>query len=200
MPKKKTAKPPKRQTPKPPAARTPGRAAGAAAGRRATPAAGGAALDFDEIDGADLIQDTFLFKRLNFGESASLAAEFSRRAYGPGEAIIEQDSIGEALYLIRTGTVHVIRTDGGVQQRLAELGAGQIVGEMSLIESELTSASVVAASDVECLVLPKKSLDRLMSQSQALSAKIYQAFCFALSDRLRRANNAMLQLRRTVGH
>jgi CRP-like cAMP-binding protein len=149
----------------------------------------------DGMDGSDLLQDTFLFARLNFDETATLAAEFETRTWKAGETVFEENSIGDAVYVIRGGEADIQKSDGSRIELLATLGAGELFGEMSLIEDALTSATVVARSDLECLVLPKARLQALMDADDAFARKVYQSFCQTLSERLRKTSSELFRLR-----
>jgi CRP-like cAMP-binding protein len=156
-------------------------------------------LDFLEgLDGSELVQDTFLFRELSFDETAKLAGAFQKRTFAPGATIIEENAIGDALYIIRSGTVQITKADGADRRVLTELGAGELVGEMSLIEASLTSASVVAKDDVECLMLARPDLERMMRESSEFARKVYKAFCNVLSDRLRRTSQELFELQRSL--
>jgi CRP/FNR family transcriptional regulator len=154
---------------------------------------------FEGMEGSDLIQDTFLFKQLAFDEAAKLAGHFKERKYGAGDHIIEENALGDGLYIIKKGKVKVVKSDGKGEQLLVELGEGELVGEMSLIEAQLTSASVVAKGKVECLVLSRSDLDRMMKDSPAFALKVYVAFCHVLSERLRRTSQELFELRQSKG-
>jgi CRP/FNR family cyclic AMP-dependent transcriptional regulator len=137
-----------------------------------------------EQDGIELVQRTPLFHSLNFDETRRLfkAARLERRS--AGSVIVEANAIGEALYIVKEGTVRVIR-DGTI---LGVLGPGELFGEMSLVDDLFTSASVAAESEVELIVLPRPGFELLITSDQGLAVKVYRAFCRTLSDRLRRAN------------
>jgi len=68
-------------------------------------------------------------------------------------------------------------------------------GEMSLIEDELTSATVIAKTDVELLVINRGDLEGLMDDNIALAFKIYKTFCHVLSERLRRTSSELLEIK-----
>lgn len=137
-----------------------------------------------EQDGIELVQRTPLFHSLNFDETRRLfrAARLERRE--AGATIVEANAIGEALYIVKEGTVRVVR-DGTV---LGALGAGELFGEMSLVDDLFTSASVEAETDVELIVVPRAAFELLIASDLGLAVKVYRAFCRTLSDRLRRAN------------
>ncbi len=143
---------------------------------------------FEEIQGSEIIQDTFLFQGLNFSEAQALARICHRERRSPGEVIIEENALGQALYLIEQGEVRVVKSEGAEQHLLARLGRGELFGEMSLVENELTSASVVAATDVELLVIHRPEFEDLLEGNQAMALKIYKSFCRTLSERLRKTS------------
>lgn len=155
--------------------------------------------EFEEIVGSELIQDNFLFKNLNFTEAQDLARICRQSHYPKGNTIIEEDALGAALYVVEKGEVGVVK--GGVKggKEIARLGRGQLFGEMSLVENELTSASVVAASDVDCLVIHRDEFLALLEKNQALALKIFKSFCKMLSERLRKTTAELSVLHAPTG-
>lgn len=151
---------------------------------------------FEGMEGADLVQKTFLFRELTFDETAKLAGAFQQRSYKQGDHIIEENAIGDGLYLIKKGQVKIVKADGKKERLITELGEGELVGEMSLIEATMTSATVVAKGAVDCLVLGRADLERMMRESTDFAAKVYKAFCYVLSDRLRRTSQELFELQR----
>jgi CRP/FNR family transcriptional regulator, cyclic AMP receptor protein len=159
------------------------------------------ALDvFEGSPGAELLQDTFLFRNLNFGEAQALSRLCHNERRKKGEVVIEEGSLGQALYLVRSGQVKVLKGEGAQTEELAELGPSELFGEMSLIEDALTSASVVAATEVELLVIQRADFEDLLGQNASLALKIYKSFCRTLSERLRRTSSdlgaSLAQVRR----
>jgi len=63
------------------------------------------------LEGTDLIQKTFLFQLLNFDETLALANLFQRQNVKKGETIIEENALGQALYLVQSGRVGVSGVD-----------------------------------------------------------------------------------------
>jgi serine/threonine-protein kinase len=75
-----------------------------------------------------------------------------------GTIIIREGQIGDAAFIITSGSCRVYREVGGEQETLSRLGAGDIFGEMALLLDERRAASVEATSDVTLLVLDKVTL------------------------------------------
>lgn len=149
---------------------------------------------FEEIVGSELIQDNFLFKNLNFEEAQNLARICRQVSYSKGETIIEENSLGQALYLVESGEVRVVKGEGAGSREITRLGPGQLFGEMSLVEDELTSASVIAASEVRLLVIHRNEFEDLLAKNQALALKVYKSFCKTLSERLRKTTRELSRL------
>src|SRR5687768_11718883 len=77
----------------------------------------------------------------------------SRDVYYPGQTIIEQNSAGHRAFYIETGRVEVVVRDGAHAVRVAELGPGEIFGEMALIEHRERSAAVRALESTTVTVI-----------------------------------------------
>lgn len=73
--------------------------------------------------------------------------------FPPRTAIVEQGEPATSLCLILSGSVDVIEEVGGVRRRLRELGEGDFFGELGVSRGRVRSATVVATSNVTCLVL-----------------------------------------------
>ena len=146
---------------------------------------------FEGNPGSEMLQDTFLFRNLNFGEAQALSrlSHYERRK--KGEVIIEEGALGQALYLIQSGQVRVLKGEGVGAEELAQLGPSELFGEMSLIDDALTSASVVAETDLELLVIKRADFENLLGQNEALALKVYKSFCRTLSERLRRTSSEL---------
>ena len=89
--------------------------------------------------------------------------EVARRAaevtYPAGATVVRQGDPGDALCIVAKGTVEVSRDDRVVTQ----LTAGDYFGEVSLIDGQPRSATVVAVDDVVLLELSSSDFDSLLS-------------------------------------
>jgi CRP/FNR family transcriptional regulator, cyclic AMP receptor protein len=155
-------------------------------------------LDLPVAPGVDLLQRVPLFRTLGFSETLELSGicHIERKADGAG--IVEQDSLGQALYLLKEGGAKVRRRDPatGAEKDLATLAQGELFGEMSLIDDHLASADVVAKGDVELVVIPRRKFENLLAGNDKLAIKVYRCFCTSLSDRLRKANHKIADAER----
>ncbi|MBI5544898.1 MAG: cyclic nucleotide-binding domain-containing protein [Deltaproteobacteria bacterium] len=143
------------------------------------------------LEGADRLQRLPLFSALSYDETNELAALVRHESRRGGEVIVEENSLGSALYVVVAGKVRVDRTGPDGTDTLGLLGEGELFGEMALIEDLLTSARVVADGDVELLCIPRRPFELLLAKSDRLALKVYRAFCRQLSERLRKANELL---------
>jgi CRP-like cAMP-binding protein len=132
-----------------------------------------------------------LFSELSLDEMKMLYDHCDEASFAPGDVLIEQGKPGRALYVVRTGQVSVLRSDGFAENLLAELGKGAYIGEMSLLEDAPTSARVVAKTDVTAFRIDKNKFQHLLDADDRFAVKIYREFSRELSARLREANRKL---------
>jgi CRP-like cAMP-binding protein len=96
-------------------------------------------------------------------------SQFGKRLnFGPGEAIIHQGELGEAFYVLLDGEARVyIQTAANTELQVNILRPGQYFGEMSLIENNPTTATVLAAPDspVSVVALTPDQFGSLLEKS-----------------------------------
>jgi len=108
-----------------------------------------------------------------------LAETGKRRTYDSDQEIVREGSTGTALYIILSGEGRVER--GG--ERLGVLKAGDFFGELALIEEEPRSASVVAATETECLLFPAWEFTALLEEHPEIAVPIMRALIGRLHRR-----------------
>jgi CRP/FNR family transcriptional regulator, cyclic AMP receptor protein len=74
-------------------------------------------------------------------------------AFKAGETIIREGEEGDTAFFIVSGAVDVIVGRGDKASVVGRLETGEVFGEMCLIEPGPRSATIVAASDTECLAV-----------------------------------------------
>jgi hypothetical protein len=89
------------------------------------------------------------------GESKSIKA---------GEILFEEGEVGDMAFLIVSGEVEIYRKNGNNDRVLATLGRGEIIGEMSLIDSQPRVASARALQDTEVRLISRDSLQQRLAR------------------------------------
>ena len=132
-----------------------------------------------------------LFSELNEAELREIAALAQTRSAPTDTTIFHEGDPADSIFLVVGGRVKVVTTSSdGKEFILSVLGAGQVFGEMGLLEAAPRSASVVSITEVELLVIKRDDFDRLLTSSPGISRKLMAI----LSRRLRRANSKMESL------
>ena len=118
-------------------------------------------------------------------DRAALLAHGCVLHFAANNTLIAQGHVSDALYFMLKGTARVDRTTGDTVATVATLESGDLFGEVSFLQGETTTATVVAASDIEVLALDKPALDHLLQDSPAFAARFFQHLAVVLSARLR---------------
>lgn len=93
----------------------------------------------------------------------------------PDHTIIREGEPGEAMYIIKRGTVKVTRADEEDDEIfISLLSAGSYFGEFSLIDNLTRSASVTTIEDSEIFQLDKKDFDVLLLKNRDLANIFYR--------------------------
>ena len=78
--------------------------------------------------------------------------------FSSGTTLFSEGDAGDAAYLIKSGEIDIVgRRDGG-EFRLARRGAGEIIGEMALIDGGSRSASARVMQDAEVIAISARQL------------------------------------------
>ena len=75
------------------------------------------------------------------------------REFKKGEVIIREGDVGREMFIIKSGSVEVLKKDGGSLIPLAVLERGDFFGEMAILEDAPRTATVVARETTELVVL-----------------------------------------------
>jgi len=99
-----------------------------------------------------------------------------------GETLIWQGKQTKMVYLLVKGRAKV---KADFETRMAEIGPGEICGEMSFLDHGHASASVIAEEDVEVHAVEWSTLEDLFEMFPHLASRFYQSLAVNLSRRVR---------------
>jgi len=140
-----------------------------------------------EVPTPTLLEKHPLLVHLDPEQLQALARAGEIESYNPGEEIVAEGSLGDALFLVLSGQVAVHRG----AQTFATLSGGEFFGEMSLVEPSPRSATVTAMSATFLFRLPHDALRALISDDSRAASILLVQVVKTLSDRLRRANQML---------
>ena len=101
-----------------------------------------------------------------------------------GTLLIEEGVSVDKLYIVIDGELSVRKGD----HELARLGSGEVVGEMSLLDSRPPSATVSALEDAVVHAIPHSALRSKLTSDPTFASRFYKALCIFLANRLNRTD------------
>jgi signal transduction histidine kinase len=112
----------------------------------------------------------------------------------PGEMIIEEGTRSDGLYVVTDGELEVTKLSGGREISVARVGAGEVLGEISLLDDVPRIASVTAVTDVEYIKVPSETVGELL-QNPTLVLKMLRM----VTSRLRETESLVRSEERMAG-
>ena len=108
-----------------------------------------------------------------------LSSRSQSAIYLAGDTIIEYRAKGDAFYVITQGDVCVFRSVAGEEKQIGTLGAGDFIGETSLLyyggaKVHTRSATIRAQSFVTLLRLPRREMQTLMKKHPELRVRMLE--------------------------
>ncbi len=134
-------------------------------------------------DKVDVLKKVPLLSHLSQRHLNRIATLGSERTRDAGKILAQQGTPGLEFFLLLEGRARVER-DGKI---LARLSPGDCFGEMSLLDYQLRSATVIAETPVVLLIIHTRSFHRLLDEAPGLQKKLL----VTLSERLREADAAL---------
>jgi CRP/FNR family transcriptional regulator, cyclic AMP receptor protein len=133
----------------------------------------------------ELLRRVPLFADLEEGELERFSRVAVPRSYPDNTRVFHEGDHSDACYIVRSGSFRVTREHSdGRAITLANLGPGDIFGELAMLDGEVRSASVEAIGDGELLALPASDVRALLGRNPEITVKLVGA----LARRLRLAN------------
>jgi hypothetical protein len=103
----------------------------------------------------------------------------------PNEVIIREGEVGVGMYFILSGKMAVMRQGPAGPVRLGEIGAGEFVAEMALIDEKPRSATVMTTEETECVLFTRDSFRLVVDNHPALAVRLVRV----MAERLRAIQN-----------
>lgn len=143
------------------------------------------------VSSLELIRRIPLFSLLTPSQAALVAGAVVKRRFKRGEVIVEKGKTSHALIILLTGKARVVNSDArGREVILATMNPGDYVGEMSLIDDEPHSATVLTEVQTDVLVLSRLEFERCLPERDSMAYAILRG----LVQRLRYADRKIESL------
>jgi CRP/FNR family transcriptional regulator/CRP/FNR family cyclic AMP-dependent transcriptional regulator len=122
----------------------------------------------------DLLSQVPLFEALSRAHLSRVAALTEESEYHAGRVLVKRDDPGRAFYVIVEGQAKVVKGKIVTSQAEAILGPGDFFGELSLLDGEPRSATVVAATPMRVIRIERTGFRRLLRDEPDLALKLLE--------------------------
>jgi CRP-like cAMP-binding protein len=119
-----------------------------------------------------------LFSGLSKKELGKLAPWTDEVSVSAGHALATEGQFAHEFFVIEEGSADVMQ-DG---ERIAELGPGEFFGEIGLLETERRTASVVATTPMQLIVMFQREFKQMEQEMPGVADRIRAAIRARLDD------------------
>lgn len=130
-----------------------------------------------------------VFQALNRSQLQTLARRASLQIFEAGREIVRADAPPDLLFLLVSGRARVFAPADELLQSelvLAELGRGEVFGEIGILADRPRSATVVAVERTQCLVVPASDFSAVLQAAPNLCLALLQVLARRIYDTDRR--------------
>ena len=121
----------------------------------------------------ELLQKTMLFRGSTREELELVLGFFQEREIKPNANIFTEKMPGEALFIVRSGSVRITMMAGeGEEMGLLVLGPGDFFGELALIHDDTRLVNARAETAVDLLLLARKDFYALLDLDPRTASRL----------------------------
>ncbi len=126
----------------------------------------------------EMLANTAMFGPLGDDDRRAVAAELRDSAWDQGQVVFSRGDPGRDIYLVTVGRVRLsILTSEGRELSFAHAEAGQVFGEIAVLDGGQRTADATAVTKVQALTLSKPALMKLMETRPALREAVVRFLC-----------------------
>ncbi|MCP3056937.1 cyclic nucleotide-binding domain-containing protein [Aurantimonas marianensis] len=139
----------------------------------------------------DLLRSVPIFAGIEPSRLKLIAFTADSIAYRAGQVLVRQGQPGDAAYVLVEGEAEVSVETASGDYVVATLGAGDVVGEISILCDSPRTATVTASTDVSALRVRKDSFLQLLRQFPEIAVEVMRT----LAERLTHSNEELVRAR-----
>jgi CRP-like cAMP-binding protein len=146
-------------------------------------------------DLARLLRPLPLFRALSDEELGRLVDMGRLEYWQRGSVVLEQGAFGPRMMVLVEGRVEVLRRDAeGVHHAIADLGSGEVLGEISLLLDLPRCATARAVTALRVFAIDKSAFQDLLDRDDPAALKFAVEVARALATRLIKLNDLVVAL------
>lgn len=124
---------------------------------------------------SNLMRHSAFLSAVKANQRRELIDRFQMRAFEAGEVIVRQGQNRAGLFLLASGAVQVSSNDSdGDRVVLAELGPGEVVGEISLVLRRPATADVIAVVPTVAMELTQERFQEVIREHPTVLSELYE--------------------------
>lgn len=134
-----------------------------------------------------------IFNEMDDREIAEIMVRADFTEYSEGDIVFEEGQNDDSIYIIVEGNFEFFSISPKSKEKISFFFAGEglIFGEMSFLDNQPRSASVLALQNTEVLILSRKNFNELLENKPGIAAKFMMGLSDILSRRLRAMNQRL---------
>ncbi len=148
----------------------------------------------DDVSLEKLLSQIAVFDLLRLKELRKLARIVHVREYRRGETVIKRGALQSGFYLIRSGSVNIVRERDDKREVVATLYPPELLGEFALMDDSPRSTSIVAAETCELIGFFKPDLDDLIATSPETGCMILLRLAEEMTRSLNKDYNRLREM------
>ena len=110
-----------------------------------------------------------------------VCARARRRAFDRGEVVFSEGDLGDSLYVVRSGLLHVVRPSVDPRVVLDRLEEDHVFGELAAVNECRRTASVIAVEESSAVQITKASLDAVFDRHPTAARRMLGTLGAALT-------------------
>lgn len=131
----------------------------------------------------ELLRQVNLFSHMTEDQLAALAHQSRELNFRKNSVLMSEGDVGESMYVVKSGLVKVYVSDSdGRELVLYEQGPGAVLGEISLLDDEPRSASVITLEPSSALMIGKQAFLDCLRASPEMAINLIRSLTHRLRD------------------
>ena len=139
----------------------------------------------------DTLKQVPLFAELTYQQLVRIMNLASLRPLNAAEQLFEEGDVGRDMYVVLRGAVKLVA--GGVT--VMELGPGDHLGEMGLIDDVPRGATALVTESGKALRINRREFEQILRKEPPLAVKLLWSFTQALADQVRQTADSLSKAR-----
>lgn len=132
----------------------------------------------------------FVLGQLSDNDIEWMIENGNKQTINHGETLVQQGEVIEHIFIVLSGSFKIF-AEQQPEFNIAQIGSGEIIGEMSFLDERPPSVSVVATETSSVYSISLARMKQYMEVNTRFAARFYYSIALFLSDRLRKTTGRL---------